>query len=87
MFSYNMVIHGNKETLTEYLGKTSEEQCKCIAQKRLGLRSQMPCYDYHYLRFGVLQGSVLGPMLYPLYTSPLKDIIKPHNLDPLPLLR
>ena len=61
--------------------KTSEEECKCIAKKRLGLRSLMPCYDYHYLRFGVLQGSVLDPMRYLLYASPLENIIKRHNLD------
>ena len=33
------------------------------------------------LRFGVPQRSVLDPMLYLLYASPLADIIKRHNLD------
>ena len=35
----------------------------------------------HALQCGVPKGSLLGPILYLLYTSPLSDIVKKFNLS------
>ena len=45
------------------------------------VRIQDVSSDVHALPYGVPPGSVLGPLLYSLYTSPLGDIARFHGLS------
>ena len=38
------------------------------------------CSSKHKLACGVSQGSVLGPILYSMYTAPIADVIKRHGM-------
>ena len=66
---------------------------KCRLQQRYGLcGTVLKCFESclcnrtqflnkRVLSVGVPQGSVLGPVLYPIHTSPLIDIMKSYNIN------
>ena len=58
------------------LGWIQSSLCERSQFVRLGLGLGLP-----NLICGVPPGSVLGPILYSIYTSPLTDIISKHNMN------
>ena len=53
----------------------------CLSSRPQFINANGSTSEHHVLQFGVSQGSVLGPHLYSLYTSPLNDIAIRHHLS------
>ena len=67
-------INGIQSTALEYISSHLSNRKQSVT---VGSISSKPCP----LLFGVPQGSVLGPILFTLYTQPLSDIIEHHHFD------
>ena len=82
-FRYNRLEYPS-HTITEPLGITGNALNWFASY--LSDRSQMVKIDQFVsqpvkLKHGVPQGSVLGPILFPMYITPLKDIIQKHGIS------
>ena len=55
--------------------------CSCLSDRTQFVRIQGVSSHVNDLPYGVPQGSMLGPLLYSLYTSPLGDIARSYGLS------
>ena len=70
--------------LSSYLGVCDEALAwfsSYLSGRYQSVQIQDSTSTKHHLQFGVPQGSVLGPILFCIYTLPLGQIMRHHNVD------
>lgn len=65
---------GFKDTVLDWFSSYLRDRCQCVVVD--GVRS-----NDKVLKYGVPQGSVLGPVLFTLYMQPLGDVIARHGVN------
>ena len=68
------VSFGISGTVLKWFSSYLSNRYQCVAIQQV-LSKPLP------LKYGVPQGSVLGPVLFTLYSQPLSDVISEHNCD------
>ena len=77
---YNLLL-SRLESKFAIRGKALQWFKSYLSQRSQFVRIDLDKSLSHELNCGVPQGSVLGPVLYLLYTSPVADILRCHNMD------
>ena len=72
------------KTMNDHLGISSSVLTwfsSYISDRTQHVQNGSDISDECPLRYGVPQGSVLGPLLFTVYTEPIQDILKRHAVE------
>ena len=94
VYTSSNVCHSHEWRVDTASGKTLKKRNACLHAVRQAVEKKFPCLNglrsegvngtlssKTVLLYGVLQGSVLGPQFFIIYTGPIAGIAKKHGLQ------